>query len=100
LVQENQVRSVTRLARRSGVVQAGRIFIPKAAAWLDEFKRDLLAFPHTKFKDQVDAFSQYLNWQGFDMAQEDAMIAAEFDRIAKLDAEYQAAHPRFIDGLL
>jgi phage terminase large subunit-like protein len=35
--------------------------LAKRASWLDEFRREILAFPAGRYNDQVDAFSQALN---------------------------------------
>ncbi|WP_037374553.1 phage terminase large subunit [Sediminimonas qiaohouensis] len=49
-------------------VEEGRIYLPREAAWLSAFKRELQSFPRGRYDDQVDSFSQFLNWtksQGF-----------------------------------
>jgi predicted phage terminase large subunit-like protein len=38
------------------------VILPKTAPWLPEFKRELVAFPHGRHDDQVDALSQFLEW--------------------------------------
>jgi phage terminase large subunit-like protein len=30
--------------------------------WLDDLRTEILAFPHGKHDDQVDAFSQLMTW--------------------------------------
>lgn len=42
-------------------VAAGRVYLPKYAKWLDEFMYEILTFPGSKYRDQVDAFSQLVN---------------------------------------
>lgn len=54
---------VTRLAAVSALIESGKVFMPKFAPWLAEFESELLAFPGGAHDDQVDAFSQYLNWK-------------------------------------
>jgi predicted phage terminase large subunit-like protein len=44
-------------------VEAGHILLPSEATWLDAFKSELKAFPHARYDDQVDAFSQFVNYQ-------------------------------------
>lgn len=44
------------------VVKDKRVFLPGHAPWLSEFKRELLSFPRGRHDDQVDSFSQFLNW--------------------------------------
>lgn len=53
---------VTRFAAVSAMIEAGQVSLPKDAVWLAEFEAELLAFPKARYDDQVDAFSQYLNW--------------------------------------
>ncbi|MEQ6248950.1 phage terminase large subunit [Sulfitobacter sp. HNIBRBA3233] len=43
-------------------VQAGNVLLPREAPWLPEFKRELQGFPRSRHDDQVDSFSQFLNW--------------------------------------
>jgi predicted phage terminase large subunit-like protein len=66
-----------RMAAQSFKLQDGRVYLPKQAHWLEEFLRELLAFPNGKHDDQVDSLSQFLNWaakrryfetQSFDVA--------------------------------
>ena len=44
----------------SAMIEAGQLHLPKEAPWLVEFKSELLGFPHTRFRDQVDALSQLM----------------------------------------
>lgn len=46
-----------------GEVEGGYFLLPVAAPWLDAFKAELKAFPHGRHDDQVDAFSQFVNYQ-------------------------------------
>jgi hypothetical protein len=41
-------------------IEAGAVLLPSRAAWLDEFRRELLEFPNGRHDDQVDALSQGL----------------------------------------
>lgn len=43
-------------------VEAGDILLPREAPWLPEFKREMQGFPRAKHDDQVDSFSQFVNW--------------------------------------
>jgi predicted phage terminase large subunit-like protein len=52
----------TRMARQQGRFEAGRILLPKEAPWLAEFEKELLAFPHGRYDDQVDALLLSLDW--------------------------------------
>ena len=46
----------------SPIVENGRLFLPSEAAWLGEFKSELLGFPNVRYYDQVDALTQMLEW--------------------------------------
>ena len=35
--------------------------VPRRASWLDELRKEIMAFPAGKYDDQVDAFSQALD---------------------------------------
>lgn len=50
-----------RVAAASGLIESGKVFIPASAPWLNTFLTELLGFPGTRFDDQVDSFSQFLN---------------------------------------
>ena len=52
----------TRAMGVSSMVEAGQMFLPESAAWLEEFTRELLAFPNCRHDDQVDALGQLLDW--------------------------------------
>ncbi len=51
-----------RLATQSAVIEAGRVFLPRRANWLDAFRSELMAFPASRHDDQVDSLSQFLTW--------------------------------------
>ena len=53
---------VTRLSNQSAHIEAGQVFLPQSAPWLDEFKVEVMAFPNGRFDDQVDSLSQFLGW--------------------------------------
>lgn len=53
---------VVRMSACSAKIEEGSVFVPKHAPWLDDFRTEILAFPHGAHDDQVDAFSQLLNW--------------------------------------
>jgi predicted phage terminase large subunit-like protein len=52
---------VMRMTRHTPRLEAGCVFLPRQAPWLDEFRREILAFPAGRYNDQVDAFSQALD---------------------------------------
>lgn len=51
-----------RFAAACAPVEEGKVFLPSEAPWLPTFKRELLGFPRSRHDDQVDSFSQFLNW--------------------------------------
>lgn len=53
---------VTRLARVSPLIEAGRVSLPRAAPWLAEYEAEIAAFPDGAHDDQVDMTSQFLAW--------------------------------------
>ena len=52
----------TRARTCAATVEAGRVSLPEQAPWLNDFEQEILHFPNAKHDDQVDAFSQFLNW--------------------------------------
>jgi predicted phage terminase large subunit-like protein len=53
---------VTRFAACTALIEAGKLMLPREAAWLATFERELLTFPNAAHDDHVDALSQYLAW--------------------------------------
>jgi predicted phage terminase large subunit-like protein len=52
---------VMRMNAQTARIEAGSISLPRQAPWLDDFRRELMAFPVSRHSDQVDALSQALN---------------------------------------
>ena len=53
---------VMRMSAQSATIEAGRVYIPERADWLNEFRTEILQFPNGRHDDQVDSLSQFLNW--------------------------------------
>ena len=51
-----------RMVAQSATIEAGHVYLPKQADWLDGFLLELLAFPNGRHDDQVDSVSQLLKW--------------------------------------
>ena len=51
-----------RAASVAACIEGGRVWLPERAAWLGAFETEVLAFPHGRHDDQVDAMSQFLIW--------------------------------------
>lgn len=49
-----------RIAAQSTLMENGQVFIPKYAPWIEEFKREVNAFPRGAHDDQLDALAQLL----------------------------------------
>jgi len=52
---------VMRMNAQTARIEAGSVFLPRQAPWLNDFRREALAFPAGRYSDQVDAFSQALS---------------------------------------
>ena len=50
-----------RMNAQTARIEAGCVSLPRQAHWLDEFRKEISAFPSSRHNDQVDAFSQGLN---------------------------------------
>ena len=46
-----------RMNAQTARIEAGSVSLPRSAGWLDEFRREVMAFPAGHYTDQVDAFS-------------------------------------------
>ena len=56
---------ITRLAQQSAKIEAGMVFLPNQAPWLETFEKELIAFPNGKHDDQIDSLSQFLRGLDF-----------------------------------
>ena len=53
---------IIRMNAQTARIEAGSVHLPREAPWLDDFLAELLAFPVSRYKDQIDALSQALNY--------------------------------------
>jgi predicted phage terminase large subunit-like protein len=51
-----------RAVQQSAKVEAGQVFLPEEAPWLDTFCSEMVAFPGGAHDDQVDSVTQFLRW--------------------------------------
>ena len=62
----NRVRpetdKITRMTGQLAMIDDGMLAIPEEAPWLDDFLNELRNFPTSRFFDQIDALSQFLDW--------------------------------------
>ncbi|MEP0322127.1 phage terminase large subunit [Bauldia litoralis] len=56
---------VDRMNAQSAQIEAGHVHLVKDADWLPDLLHELLAFPHGRHDDQLDALSQFLHWARF-----------------------------------
>lgn len=53
---------VMRMSAQTAPIEAGAVHLPARAGWVEEFRKELLSFPMSKHDDQIDAFSQALQF--------------------------------------
>ncbi len=53
---------IHRAARITPLMEAGRVIFASHSAWMPALEAELLAFPHARHDDQVDALTQGLLW--------------------------------------
>jgi hypothetical protein len=51
-----------RLHTQTGAIENGFVHVPKQAHWLPEYLQEPSTFPASKYDDQVDSTSQFLDW--------------------------------------
>lgn len=51
-----------RMEAQSAKIENGHVYLPEDALWLGPYLQELMAFPSSKYDDQVDSTSQYLKW--------------------------------------
>lgn len=57
---------VMRLHAQSAMFENGRVFLPRTAPWLADYMHELTSFPGTRYDDQVDSTTQFLDYIGMD----------------------------------
>jgi len=53
---------LTRMSTASPTIEAGRVFLPESAPWLNDYEMEMMHFPNVAHDDQVDMTSQFLRW--------------------------------------
>jgi len=51
-----------RMVAQSAKIEAGHVYLPRKAEWLDSFLLEVLGFPQATHDDQIDSVSQFLKW--------------------------------------
>lgn len=75
-----------RLEVQTPLFEAGKVFLPLQASWLQDYRHELLTFPGAKYDDQVDSTSQALHFLS-------GKVGGGLDTWAKLGA---GGPPRFL----
>ena len=55
-----------RLHAQTAMFENGRVFLPLAASWLADYLHELTSFPGSRYDDQVDSTTQFLDYIGVD----------------------------------
>jgi len=55
---------IMRLQNESASIEAGNVYLPEEGSqpWLPDFEQEIMSFPNSVRKDQVDMLSQFLFW--------------------------------------
>jgi predicted phage terminase large subunit-like protein len=53
---------ILRLHTQTALFESGRVLLPVSAPWLDDYVRELISFPGSKYDDQVDSTTQALDY--------------------------------------
>ena len=56
-----QADKIMRRHAQTAMIESGFVHLPKEAAWLAEYLRELIAFPKGRHDDQVDSTAQMLD---------------------------------------
>lgn len=59
---KDQASKEVRLIAVSGMIEAGKIYLPEKASWLYDYESEMSQFPVGKHDDQVDSTSQALDY--------------------------------------
>ncbi|MEM9244436.1 MAG: hypothetical protein AAGA67_01630 [Cyanobacteria bacterium P01_F01_bin.153] len=71
-----------RLDAVANTIKMGRVVLPRVDTWVAKFLEELLTFPASRFSDQVDSTTQFLNWAQFRF---DSVIATEEPELERLE---------------
>jgi predicted phage terminase large subunit-like protein len=52
----------SRAVMSTSTIEAGKVFLPETADWLQDFEHEILSFPGSKYADQVDSMTQFILW--------------------------------------
>jgi predicted phage terminase large subunit-like protein len=63
-----------RMVAQSAKIEAGHVYLPREAEWLDSFFLEVLGFPQALHDDQVDSVSQFLKWASTQALYDDDIV--------------------------
>jgi predicted phage terminase large subunit-like protein len=55
---------IMRLHAQTAMFENGRVFLPRSAPWLADYIHELTSFPGSRYADQVDSTTQFLDYIG------------------------------------
>lgn len=58
----SRISKEERVEAQSARLETGKYLLPVEAPWLDDLRKELLAFPNGKYDDQVDSVFQFVAW--------------------------------------
>lgn len=58
----SRISKEERVEAQSARLETGKYLLPVEAPWLDDLRKELLAFPNGKYDDQVDSVVQFVAW--------------------------------------
>ncbi len=58
-----QIDKESRMRIQSAKIEAGLVYLPPEAPWLEEFQNEVRRFPNGAHDDQIDALSQLLDYK-------------------------------------
>lgn len=73
---------VMRIQSHTAAIEAGQVFVPSSAPWLDDYLHEMMMFPSGRHDDQVDSTSQALDYALNDDADAERWIAFLTERAA------------------
>ena len=53
---------ILRMNAHTAGIEAGYVYRPRRAPWLNDFQKEAMAFPAAKYDDQVDALTQFAEY--------------------------------------
>jgi len=70
---------VSRVKAIQALVEAGRVWVPSVASWLQEWMDEMAAFPGGRYDDWVDSLSQGLAWLDKEGSGGDTFVMKRYD---------------------